>query len=102
MMPNAITLLFQDAQDSFPPFNRKPTDNNLLSIRETLLPILMEIPYNQLRGVHSITAILMDPVRYAADHGGHAFKRPIRLPLYDGTIADNVTTVVCVHAELGH
>ncbi len=46
MTPNAITLLFKEARDTFPPLKGKPTDNNLKSIRETLLPILMEIPYN--------------------------------------------------------
>jgi hypothetical protein len=39
---------------------------------------------------------------YAADHGGNAFKRPIQLPLYDGNIADNATTVVRVRAEVAH
>jgi hypothetical protein len=67
-----------------------------------LLPILMEIPFDQLRGVHSLTAILMDPTRYAANHGGTTFVRPIRLPLYDGSIADNATMVICICAKLAH
>ncbi len=94
MMPNTITLLFKEARDSSPPIEGKPTDDDLLSIREMLLPILMEIPYDQLGGIHSLTAILWDTVTYAANHGGNAFKRPVRLPLYDGNIADNATTVV--------
>jgi hypothetical protein len=102
MMPNAITLLFKEARDAFPPFKGKPTDNDLLSIREMLLPILMEIPYDQLGGVHSLTALLMDPTRYAANHGSATFVHPVRLLLYDGSIANNATTVVCVHAELAH
>jgi hypothetical protein len=81
MMPDAITLLFKEAHDTFPPLKGKPTDDDLLSIRETLLPILMEIPYNQLGGVHSLTAILVDAARYATNHGGNAFKCPNRLPL---------------------
>jgi len=102
MTPNAITLLFKEARDAFPPLEGKPTDDDLLSIRETLLPILMEIPYDQFGGVHSLTAIITDGVRYAADHGGNAFRRPIRLPLYNGSIEDNATTVVRVHAEAAH
>jgi hypothetical protein len=58
MTPNAITLLFKEARDAFHPFEGKPTDDDLLLIRETLLPILMEIPYDQLGGVHSLTAII--------------------------------------------
>ncbi len=73
MTPNAITLLFKEARDAFPPLEGKPTNDNLLSIRETLLLILMDIPYDQLWGVHSLTAIITDGVRYAADHGGNAF-----------------------------
>ncbi len=53
-------------------------------------------------GVHSLTAILTDPLRYAADHGGAAFKHPARLPLYDKNITDNATTVVRIHAESAH
>jgi hypothetical protein len=83
-----------------PPFEGKPTDNNLLLIREMLLPILMEIPHNQLGGVHSLTALL-DSARYAADHGGATFVCPIRLPLYNGSIANDATTV-CIHAESAH
>jgi hypothetical protein len=96
MTPNAITLLFKEARDSFPPIKGKPTDDDLTLIQEMLLSILMEIPYDQLRGIHSLTAILRDTVAYAANHGGNAFKCPVRLLLYDGNIADNATTVVCV------
>ena len=102
MTPNAITLLFKEARDAFPPLEGKPTNDNLLSIQETLLPILMEIPYDQLWGVHSLTAIITDGVRYAANHGGNAFQRPVRLPLYDDNIANTATTVVCVCAEAAH
>jgi hypothetical protein len=101
MRPNVITLLFKEARDAFPPIEGKPTDNNLLSIRETLLPILMEIPYDQLGGVHSLTGLLTDPARYAANRGA-TFVCPTRLPLYDGSIANDATTVVRVRAELAH
>ncbi len=73
MTPEAIMLLLREACEAFPPLKGKLLDNDLTTIRETLLPILMEIPYNQLRGVHSLTAILTEPVRYATDHGGSTF-----------------------------
>jgi hypothetical protein len=53
-------------------------------------------------GVHSLTAILMDPTRYATDHGGATFVHPVRLPLYNGSIANNATTVIPICAELAH
>jgi hypothetical protein len=61
----------------------------------------MEIPYNQLGGAHSLTALLTDPARYAADHGA-TFVRPVCLLLYGGSIANNATTVLCVCMELAH
>ena len=102
MTPDAITLLFKEARNSFPPIKGKPTDDDLLLIQETLLPILMEIPYNQRGGIHSLTAILHDTVTYAANHGGAAFKRPAHLPLYSKNIADNATTVIRICAESAH
>ncbi len=48
MMPNVITLPFKEAHDAFLPIKRKKKDDNLLLIWETLLPILMEIPHDQL------------------------------------------------------
>jgi hypothetical protein len=61
----------------------------------------MEIPYNQLGGVYSLMGLLTDPARYAANHGT-TFVHPIHLPLYNISIANNATTVVCVHVELAH
>ncbi len=87
---------------TFSPLEGKPKDDDLLAIREALLPLLMVIPYDQLNGVHSLTAILTEAVKYKAEHGIAKFVRPSRLPLYDKNIADNATTVVRVRAEVAH
>jgi len=102
MMPAAITRLFKEAYDTFPPLDGKPTDDDLLAIRECILPLLMVIPYDQLNGIHSLMAILTDAAKYKSEHGNALFVRPIRLPLYDKTIADDATTVVRVCAEAAH
>ncbi len=92
-------LLLKEAFDVFPPIKGKPTDDDLLAIGEVLLPILMVIPFNLLGGVHSLTALLMDDTKYAANHSGKKFVRPKHLPLYNDTIANNASTVVRVRAE---
>ena len=102
MMPEAITLLFREAREAFPPLKGKPSDNDLTTIRETFLPILMEIPYDLLGGVHSLMAILTDPGRYAADHGDSPFIHPSRLLLYGKNIATDALTVVRVRREAAH
>jgi hypothetical protein len=61
----------------------------------------MVIPYDQLYGVHSLTAILTKAVKYKADHGAK-FVHLACLSLYNKTIADNATTVVCICAEATH
>jgi hypothetical protein len=52
MTPNAITRLLKEAHDAFLPLEGKLSNNDLLAIWETLLPLLMVIPYHQLNGVH--------------------------------------------------
>ena len=69
MTPDAITRLIKEASDSFPPLDGKPTDDDLLAIREQLVPILMVIDYDQLKGIHSLMAILTEAAKYEADHG---------------------------------
>jgi hypothetical protein len=87
---------------TFPPLKGKPTDNDLLAIKETLLPLLMVIPYDKLLGVHSLMAILAKAAKYEADHGGTKFVRSSRLPLYDKDITDDATTIVHVCAKATH
>ena len=101
MKPNAITRLFKETHDAYPPLKGKLSNDDLLAIQETLLPLLMVIPYDQLNGVHFLTAILTKAVKYEADHGAK-FVRPAHLPLYNKAIADNATTVVCVRAKAAH
>jgi hypothetical protein len=46
MNPDAFACLFNKAYDTLPPLEGKPTNNDLLAIRETLFHLLMVIPYN--------------------------------------------------------
>jgi hypothetical protein len=64
MTSDAITRLFKEAHDSFPPLEGKPTNNDLLVIQETILPLFMVIPYNLLNGVHSLMPILTKAAKY--------------------------------------
>jgi hypothetical protein len=90
--PDAITRLFKEAYDTFPPLIGKLTSNNLLAIRETLLLLHMVIPHDQLKGIHSLTVILTEAAKYKALHGNSKFVRPSRLPLYDRNITIDTTT----------
>jgi len=101
MTPDAITCLFKEAHDAFLPLEGNPSNDDLVAIQETILPLLMVIPYDQLNRVHSLLVILAKAVKYKANHGSK-FVCPACLPLYDKTIADDATTVVCIFAEADH
>jgi hypothetical protein len=102
MNANAITCLFKEAYDTFPPLEEKPTNDDLLAIRETLLHLLMVIPYDQLLGVHSLTVILAEASKYKAAHCSAKFVRLSCLPLYDKNIGDDATTIVRVCSKAAH
>jgi hypothetical protein len=87
---------------SFPPLDGTLTNDDLLAIRETILPLLMVIPYNQLNGVHSLMAILNKAAKYKANHGNTKFVCPAQLLLYNTTIAKYTTMVIRVCAEAAH
>ena len=102
MTPEAITLLFKEATEDFTPIDGKPTDDELLTVCEMLLPLLMDIPYDLLGGTHLLTGIITHVTTYASDHGGVKFVRPNRLPLNNAIIPDDATIVIRVKAETAH
>ena len=102
MTPKAITLLLKEATEAFTVIEGKPLDDDILTIRKTLLPLLMDISFDLVGGVHSLTGLITETAMYEAKHGNAAFVRPTRLPLYDSTIPDNATTVQRVKLETAH
>jgi hypothetical protein len=101
MTPDAITCLFKEAHDAFLPLEGNPSNDDLVAIQETILPLLMVIPYDQLNRVHSLLVILAKAVKYKANHGAK-FACPAYLPLYKKILSDKATTVICVGAEASH
>ena len=102
MTPKAITLLLKEATEAFTVIKGKPSDDDILTIQETLLPLLMDIPFNLVGGLHSLTGLITETAAYEANHGNTAFVRPTRLPLYNATIPDDATTVARVKQETDH
>ena len=102
MTPEAITLLLKEATEAFTPIKGKPTDDDILAILKRLLPLLMDIPYDHLGGIHSLTGLITKATAYASEHGNVVFVRPTCLPLYNANIPENVTTVVQMKLETAH
>ena len=60
MTPEAITLLLKEATEAFTVIEGKPLDDDILDIRETLLPLLMDIPFDLVGGIHSLTGLITE------------------------------------------
>ena len=76
MTPKAITLLLKEATEAFTVIKGKPLDDEILTIRETLLPLLMDIPFDLVGRLHSLTGLFTETAAYKADHGNTKFVRP--------------------------
>jgi hypothetical protein len=62
----------------------------------------MVIPYDQLLGVNSLTAILTEATKYKTNRDASKFVWPSHLPFYNRNIANNATIVVHVCAKATH
>ena len=47
MTPKEITVALKEAAEAFPALSsRQPKDKHIVAIRETLVPLLLRIPFN--------------------------------------------------------
>ena len=122
MTPEAITLHLKEATEAFTVIDEKPSDDDILAIHETLLPLLMDIPFNLVGGVHSLTGLITElggPAHSPATgtffyffslfFGGRSKEEPLqRRPIFSAhhsktlsPIADNApsTNVPADHAD---
>ena len=60
MTPKSITLLLKEATENFTVIDGKPSDADILAIRKTLLPLLMDIPFNLVGRIHSLTGLITE------------------------------------------
>jgi hypothetical protein len=68
MIPKEITALFATAATSFQPIAGQPSDDDITNLRETLYPLLLNIPYDK-EGTHNLIGLLEPPTTYAARWG---------------------------------
>jgi hypothetical protein len=83
MTPKAITSALAAAQALFLPIDGQPSDNNLVRLTDTILPILLKAIYNRVNGVHNLWGLIASTVCYL-HHYGAPFVRPATcLACYD-------------------
>ncbi len=90
-MPEEITSLFATAAAAFQPIVGQPNNNDLTLLRDTLYPLLLQIPYDE-AGTHNLIGILEPTTMYTATWHA-AFPVPVWPPTYPA-ISNTTTAVV--------
>ena len=62
--PADLTLAIQKATEGFTVIVDRPTDNNLIDIRQLLVPVLMKSKYNELTLEHNLLGVILSAKRY--------------------------------------
>jgi hypothetical protein len=99
MTPEEITSLFATAAAAFQPIVGQPNDDDLTLLRDTLYPLLLQIPYDE-AGTHNLIGILEPTTTYTVTWHA-AFPMPVRPPTYPA-IPDAATAVVRAREEANH
>ena len=100
MSPEEIAALFAAAREKVHPVVGQPTDAFLNKLREVLTPILLEIPYDEAEGKHSLIGLICPQDEYTAEHGG-PFIVPKRLGAYP-VVPDDAKGPVRARLEAEH
>ena len=62
--PAELTLAIQKATEGFTVIMDRPTDNNLIEIRQLLVPVLMKTTYDELTLQHNLAGVTLPTERY--------------------------------------
>ena len=100
--PADLTLTLQKATEGFTAIVDRPTDNNIIKIRQVLLPILMRTKYNELTLTHNILGVILPSERYEQIYKKGAYLIPPVIALYNDTINKDATRTEVHRAEGKH
>ena len=98
MSPEEIVAKFVEAADLFEPISGQPSDVEITRIRETLTPILLQIPYDDAEARDNLVGLILGDAKYSAKYG-QEFKPPKRVGAYDETLSDDAKAVVRAKTE---
>ena len=64
--PAELTLAIEKATEGFTVIVDRPTDNDLIEIRQLLVPVLMNTTYDELKLKHNLAGVILPMERYEA------------------------------------
>ena len=97
-----LTLALQKAMEGFMTIVDRPTDNDLIEIRQLLVPVLMKTKYNKLTLTHNILGVILPSERYQHIYKKGAYLIPPVIALYDETMEKYATRIEVHQAEGKH
>ena len=62
--PDDLALAIQKATEEFTVIVDRPTDNDLIEIRQLLVPLLMKTTYNELTLKHNLSGVILPAEHY--------------------------------------
>ena len=98
--PADLTLALQKATEGFTATVDRPTDKDLINIRQLLLPVLMKTKYDELTLTHNLLGVIMSSKRYGQIYKKEAYLIPPVIALYNDKI-DKYATRTEVHRAEG-
>ena len=100
--PADLTLALKKATEGFTTIVDRPTENNLIEIRQLLLPVLMKTKYDELTLTHNLSGDILPSERYQHIYKKGDYLIPPVIKLYDDTIYKNATRTELHRAEGNH
>ena len=100
--PANITLAIQKSTEGFTVIVDRPTDHNLIEIRQLLVPVLMKTTYDELTLENNILGFILSAERYEQIYKNGAYVIPPVITLYDDNIDIDATRQEINRAEGKH
>ena len=69
MTPDEIVAKFAAALDHFEPILDQLSDTDLTRLREAIVPLLLQIPYDETGGTHNLIGIIRSKPAYLKRYG---------------------------------
>jgi hypothetical protein len=86
MTPKAITSALAAAQALFLPIDGQPSNDDLIHLSNTILPILLKATYDHINGVHNLWGIVASADWYLHNYGAPFVCPATHLACYDPAI----------------
>ena len=100
--PDELNLAIQKATEGFTVIVDRPTDNNLIDIRQLLVPVLIKQTYNELKLEHNLLGVILPAERYEQIYKNGAYVISPVVPLYDDNIDKDATRLEINRAKGKH